>query len=137
MLSINRDPSTRDLRIFAAGLILFAALLAWLAHNSTDWDGLVSGFAALLAGTGILGCWKPAALRPVYIGWMTAVFPIGWIITHLLLALAWYGVVTPIALMLRIAGRDPLLRRPAPQQSSFWVDVAATQHDPEQFFRQS
>ncbi len=38
------------------------------------------------------------------------------------LALAYYLVLTPVALVQRLAGRDPLRLRRRPGQRSFWIE---------------
>ena len=63
----------------------------------------------------------PAFARKVYVGWMLAALPIGWSISHALLAVLYYLVVTPTGLIMRIVGRDPLHRRIESERPSYWV----------------
>ena len=52
---------------------------------------------------------------------MILAFPIGWVVSRLLLAILFYGVVTPMGLVLRLGGRDPLrLARPA-ARTTYWM----------------
>src|SRR4051812_12902288 len=46
----------------------------------------------------LVGALKPLWLRPVFLGLTLATWPIGWLVSHLTLALLYYGVITPIAL---------------------------------------
>ena len=50
---------------------------------------------------------------------MFAVFPIGWVVSHLLLGVVYFLVLTPIGLTLRALGRDPLERRFDQSASSY------------------
>ena len=49
-------------------------------------------------------------------------FPIGWLVTQLMLAIMFYLVLTPVALVFRWRGRDELRLRSRPAPSSFWVE---------------
>ena len=46
----------------------------------------------------------PMSRKWIYLGWIYAAFPIGWTVSHLLLAAIYYLIVTPIALAVRLAG---------------------------------
>jgi hypothetical protein len=61
-------------------------------------------------------------------------FVIGSVVGRLLLALCYYGVLTPIALLMRLRGRDALrLRRR--ECESYWVDLPPPP-PPERYERQ-
>ena len=51
----------------------------------------------------VVGLASPTLMRPIYMGWMAAAFPIGWTVSQLVLAATFYVVVTPIGLLLRLA----------------------------------
>lgn len=117
---LSFNPSLRTLRQFAAIWILFLGGLA-------AWQGVVQhrpAPAEVLACVGIvvgsLGLWQPRLMRPIYVGWMIAAFPIGWIVSRLSLAAIFFLVVAPLGLLSRLGGRDRLgLRRPS-GKSSHW-----------------
>jgi hypothetical protein len=90
------------------------------------------GVGALLA----LWVWlAPALGRRLYVGWMLAAVPIGWTLTHLILGLIYYLVLTPIGLLMRLVGKDPMRRRLERDASSYWIerDEAASS---ERYFKQ-
>src|SRR5687768_8935989 len=96
------DPSPRMLRQFAGLWIVFFGGLAC-------WHGFVRGnttvalvLGALAVTLGPLGLVLPRALRPVFVGWMILVLPIGWVVSHVLLAVLFYGLFTPLALVFRL-----------------------------------
>ena len=73
--------------------------------------------------------------RAFYMGWMLAAVPIGWTISHLILGIVFFGVVTPIGLLMRLLGRDPMERRFDPNAKTYWTQrrpVAET----DRYFRQ-
>jgi hypothetical protein len=42
-------------------------------------------------------------------------------LTFITMALLFFGVVTPLAIILRVVGRDRLQLRRQPQKASYWV----------------
>ena len=109
---VVKPPSNRMLRQFAGlCLAIFGGLAGWRAWQGvTDiWTMTFTGVAVLV---GLVGLAAPAAIRPVYSGWMIAAFPIGWTVSRVVLGAMLYLVFTPVAIWFRITGRDALrLRR--------------------------
>ena len=132
---IPRNPPAKTLRQFAAiWLLVFSGLAAYQAwfHHRPGW-GLA--LAVLACGVGLLGLVCPRAVRPIFVGWMMVAFPIGWVVSHLMLVLMFFGILTPLALVLRLKGRDLLCRKPAPDRSSFWIPKTMPP-DVRRYFRQ-
>ena len=73
-----------------------------------------------LTGAVLIWLW-PAGARRFYVLWMYAAAPIGWTVSHLVLAIVYYGVVTPLGLALRVAGYDPMRRRFDRSETSYWI----------------
>ena len=92
--------------LLAAFLVLTLGLaLPWLWGFALPW------WPWALAGALAACAWlAPARLGPVYRYWMKFAAVLGWVNTRLLLALAFYLVLTPTALVLRALGRNPLAR---------------------------
>lgn len=111
---IPKHPSSRTLRQFAIGwLLFFLSLAAWQGLRRAH-PKLGIALATLAISGGVLGLVMPAALRGFFRGWLMLIFPIGWLISQVVLLIVFYGVFTPMALFLRWRGRDVLgLRRPA------------------------
>jgi len=59
--------------------------------------------------------------RRLYVGWLLAFLPLGWTVSHLLLAVVYYLVITPIGLVMRLAGRDPLQRKFDRTADTYWI----------------
>lgn len=135
LVDINWQPSAKELRVFALLLVPFLALVAWFvaarweAHTAA---GLILGAAMVLGCAGL--AW-PAVLRPVYQVWMIAVFPIGWTISHLAMALLFYLVFTPVGLIMRACGRDPLERQWDRAARTYWKPRSPNP-DKKRYFRQ-
>ena len=75
---------------------------------------LAAVFAVLALTVGPIGLVRPGWLQPIYVSWMVLAFPIGWTVSQVMLAVMFYGVFTPIGLVFRLIGRDPLHRTRRP-----------------------
>ncbi|MCX7418953.1 MAG: SxtJ family membrane protein [Planctomycetia bacterium] len=136
MLPINWKPSARELRWFAGLLILFFGFIAGLwRYRSGQTTGPVV-MASVASAIGLVGLTIPMAIRGVYVVWMIAVWPIGWVVSHVLLATIFFGVMTPIGLILRALGRDPMRKKLDRTAKTYWITRPAEESDPQQYFRQ-
>ena len=135
-LPINWNPTRRDLRWFGGLLIVFCAVVAGLWWRRTG--GTTGPFVLIAVGTllGALGLVQPAAIRWLYVGWMIAVWPIGFLVSYVLLAAIFLGVITPIGLMLRLANRDPMRKAFDRDASSYWIARPPETSDTSRYFRQ-
>lgn len=120
-LSINLNPSPRHLRQFGViWLVFFGVLAALTWRRSGSWPASAAiGAVALvppLAGM----IWLPV-LRWCYISLTILTFPIGFVLSHVVLAIVFYLVITPIGLIMRAAGRDPMSRPLDRAARSYWV----------------
>lgn len=95
--------------------------------------------AEVLGGAGalllVLALAAPRATVPLHNGWMRFAAALGWVNSRILLSLMYYGVMMPMGLVLRIAGRDPMNRRRRPAESH-WIPRATPRQSREQFERQ-
>lgn len=117
-------PSRTDLRWFGAVVLLFFVLVGgvcWWA-GATRAAQVLWGAGVLLAG---LHYAIPPLRLPLYLGWMRAVRPIGLTVTRAVLALVFYGLITPLGVTMRLFRRDALALRRDPSRDSYW-----TPHDP-------
>jgi len=145
MIEINWHPDRRRLRGFGlAALVAFGALGAWvwLRHSLfgfavTDRAGEITAYAlwAAAVACGGLAAAAPAWLRPLYLGLSLIGAPIGLVVSHVILACVYYGILTPLGLAMRLAGRDPLHRKFDRSAGTYWVrrDGAV---DARRYFRQ-
>ena len=114
-------PTTRALRQFAGSWLVLFVILA--LRQSVARHHPASGWVfAAIALVGLLGLLKPAAVRWIFIGATVAVFPIGWAVTQTVLAVMFYLVLTPLAVLFRLRGRDELRLRGKPEESSLWIE---------------
>jgi uncharacterized membrane protein len=63
----------------------------------------------------------PRSLTYVHRGWMAAGEALGWINTRIILSVIFYGLVTPMGVVMRRFGRDPMHRRFEPDATTYRV----------------
>ena len=135
MIEIDRQPSPRSLRQFAGLFVVAFGFVGFVVlRKSGLWEAALPIWAVALL-VGVVGLVRPRAIRLVWIGMFYLAFPIGWVVSHLLLAVVLYLVFTPIGLLLRLLGRDPLERRFDPGAASYWTPHRRADRI-ERYFRQ-
>ena len=117
---IVADPSPTTLRQFSAICLAFFPALAAANAAAGGRPALTAVLAAAGVGVGVTGVVRPALVRPVFVGWTLAVYPIGWVVSRGTLAVCYYLVLTPVALVFKIIGRDALRRRMDPSAETYW-----------------
>ena len=113
-----------------AGVILWA-LGFWAAAAGAVWVQMFAFGAHYLLV--LLGLLHPRWPEIPFGGWIWFGKLLGAIFIYPVFSLIYFLAVTPLALCMRIAGKDPL-RRKAPPGESYWEDHET--RDPERFHRQ-
>lgn len=100
--------------LFAAVFTLAAFWPLWPLH-APKWYWL-GGAVAWLAAALI----APRALAPLHKAWMAFGHVLGWINARIILGVVFFVVVTPIGLVMRLAGKD-LLAMKRRKSQSYWI----------------
>jgi hypothetical protein len=107
-------------------------LLLRLMSGGWVWP-VVTGFAVAAVALGGSALLAPGWARRLYIGWHVVTRTIELALTWVLLALAFWLVITPVGLVRR--GRHTAFRRAIPGAKSCWQDVPPVK-DPSRYYRQ-
>ena len=117
----------RDFALKMAAVIapLFGAVLPWLfdfAYPLWPWV-----FGGVLALWGLLA---PTTLNRVYRGWMHVGMAVGTFNSKVILSLMFFVVILPAGAILRLLGKDPMLRKLRTPATSYRVPskVSASDH---------
>lgn len=138
---INWRPARDARRKFGLMLAGSAPLSAvvWFAIvrvASGEWIWAVpAAVAAAGAGLGLLLWAAPALARPFYVAWYFLVACIDTVVTTTLLVAMFALVLTPVAVVLRLCGRQVLRKSFDRSAKSYWRDAEPTP-EPERYFRQ-
>ncbi len=140
LIEMNWQPARRQLRQFGLISLVALPLLGWIFTSETRlgawlfslgktplvWDAGNLPVISVLGGLGLLlgvaGLLKPSLLRPVFVGVSLLAFPIGLVVSFLVVMLIFYGVFTPVSLLFRLMGRDALERGIDRNCRSYWQE---------------
>jgi hypothetical protein len=119
----HRPPvvTARTLRQFAGMWLLFVGGFACWQWLGRDRATLAAVAGALAVVVGVAGLARPQAVRPIFSGMMLLALPIGAVVSRVLLAILYYGLITPLGLLFRLLGRDALRRRRRRAPETWWV----------------
>ena len=135
LIRINTDPTDRQLRQFGIIWLVFFLLAGAVIRlkagpGTAPWVLWAAAVVVPVAGRVHL-----PVLRRIYIAMCWLVYPIGMAISYLMLALTYYGVLTPIGLLMRLFGYDPMKRRLDPTATTYWMQ-RETGRPVKRYFRQ-
>lgn len=135
LISVNTDPSRRELRQFGCIWLGFFILLGAVARWKFGQPGVALGLWGAAVAVPLVGWFVPAFMRLIFVGMSFAAFPIGFVVSHIVLAVVYYAVLTPVGLAMRIVHYDPMDRNFDEDRSSYWMKRDPNP-DPKQYFRQ-
>ena len=119
----ERPPSMRVFGIvMLVGFGLIGGFLVLTSDAVGDEWRRAIGWALVALGA-TLFLWSlvaPRTLPPVYRAWMAFGQGIGGVVSLVLLGAVYYLVVTPVGLLMRLTGTDPLDRAIRRDQRSYW-----------------
>ena len=134
MFTVNKNPTTGDLYKFGWSMMIgfgVIGVLLWLApwwrggeSGSLSWSGAAPQITAVcLWGLGVL-LWALSRTtrriaRPVYVAWMSAVVPLGIVVSTIMLTVLFVLLLPVFALVVRFG--DPL-RRKLRGGGTYWED---------------
>ena len=136
LLEINWKPSSNDLTWFslfgcAAGPVV-ATLLYTLKGVPLPWCLRLAGAGVFIGISHLASLTMTPWLNFSMVG---ATLPLGLTVSFTLMAVFYYLLLTPLALVFRLMGRDPLNRRFDPHASSYWQPHQQTV-DKNRYFQQ-
>ena len=114
----NIDSSKKELKKFGLSvgfvLLLIGAVLFYYGETSAVY---FAGTGAVLMLAGLL---IPKVLKPLHKGWMALAIMLGIFSTKVILSLLFYLMITPIALIAKLAGRDFLDEKIDKNAETYW-----------------
>lgn len=121
--------SEREFGLVVGGV--FVALGGWWVYRG-KFEFVAPGLLVLGALLVFLGAVFPRALVLPSRAWMALAGVMSFVMTRVILALVFFLIVTPIGVVKRMTGWDPLRRRSAPEES-YWTPYAERQRDPRHY----
>lgn len=115
-LSDNELPSNKKFGYFFS--IIFTLAAGYFFSRSAF--NVAYGFTGLVAVLVVVTYFKADALSPLNQLWMKLGLMLGAIISPIVLGIIFFGLFTPIALFMRLIGRDEL-RIKFKSKTSYWI----------------
>jgi hypothetical protein len=135
LIELKRDPSKADLAWFGLVMLAFIGLvgiLLWWTRGNVAAARYIWGTGVLLSAVYYL---LPRTRRPLFLAWMYAAYPIGWAVSHVLLATIYFGLITSMGIVMRRFGYDPMRRTFDSSATTYWIAREPTR-DVTRYFRQ-
>jgi hypothetical protein len=142
MVELNLRPNEKTLRQFGWIALFgfgFVALLAWrgwlifAAVPEVARDEFAVAFAALAVASATFSLVWPKANWPIYVGLTIVAFPIGFVLSYVIMATLFYVIIAPIGFLMRLFGHDPMHRHFDRNAKSYWLDARPPRPSPSYF----
>lgn len=144
LVELNLNPDRKTLRQFGVIAFIGFGILALLAY----YEKLIFAFGLGNARLTVVGVFVaigtvalffslvfPKANRFLYVGLTLLAFPIGFVLSYVIMGTLYFLIIGPIAIFFRLFGRDSLHRRYDPNAPSYWTE-ASPPRDKESYFHQ-
>jgi hypothetical protein len=101
---------------FTVGIafLVLTAISWWRGHEIAPY--VLGGTGAVLVLAGAL---VPGRLGPIQRGWMGLARAISRVTTPIFMAIVFFVIITPIGLLMRLSGRNPIRHKPS--GGSYWA----------------
>jgi hypothetical protein len=119
----------REFGLLVGGILAALAALSLLRRGPLPWNVPLLAVGAVLV---VLGLAAPRLLVVPNRLWMRLAELLGRIVSPIVLGLVFFLVLTPIALLRRLSGADPLQRRGG-RRETYWHPYSARQRDPKHY----
>jgi len=106
----------RKFGLLVGGVLAVLGIL-FLVRGRAHYPYFLAPGAALI----VLGLMLPGILKQIYIAWMALAIVLGFIVSHAILTLFFFLVITPIGLTARLFGKDFLRLRLQRQAPTYWL----------------
>ncbi len=132
---VTARPTDGRLREFAA--VAICIMVAITLVQFLRGQQAIAAVCFILAVSLALVSWRfPRVLAPVFTLSLLLTFPLAWLLSHILLAILFFGLITPLAIVFRLCGRDVLDRRSRKDQATSYWQPRSPAKSVRRYFRQ-
>lgn len=121
MIDLHINPSKNELRWFGLLFAGFFGLLGFMIWRQFDALHVAKVLWIVGPAIGLFYYLVPPLQKAIYVGWVRLTYPIGWVVSHLLLGITFFVVLTPIGLLVRLLRGDPMARRLDRGAATYWI----------------
>ncbi len=121
LITVNKNPSQNELKWFGLLLLAFFGVIGFIAVWRFDAWTLATVLWVSATTITVAYYLLPPIQKPLVVGWMYAMLPIGLTTSFALMLLTYYVVLTPIGLLLRLFHINFFDKTPDQQVKSYWT----------------
>lgn len=121
----------RKFGLMVGGVFALLGLLFLWRHKAHYPYFLWPGVVLIVSGLVL-----PRALKWVYVAWMSVAFVLGFVMAHVILAVLFYLVLTPMGLVARVFGKDFLRLNLDRGAATYWIPRERKARSPAEYERQ-
>jgi hypothetical protein len=132
-VDIGSKKEQRKFGLVMAVAITLLGLVRWWLHGYGD---LPVYFFYAAAAFGALGLVAPPLLKPVFYLWIKFGLGMNWVMTRLILLIAFWLMIVPARVLIRLFGNDPLKREFLPGSQTYWEDAEEQPETIDRYFNQ-
>ena len=122
LIEIKWHPGRKELRNFGIISLIASTVITLLLYML---KGLGIQLALIIFAVGFITFLSSfislKLTRVIYLGLILVTMPIGLVVSFILLMIFYFLLLTPLGLLFRLIGRDPLRRRFDSTADSYWI----------------
>lgn len=135
MIDINLNPTQKELKQFSLFQLLFCFLVSGWLYYKQGYHAAAIALIVISSLICLVGRVKPVLIRGLFLFLNFVAFPIGWVVSHVILFLVYYLLLTPVGFVMEIVGYDPLHRTINKNDASYWIKRSETKSS-DSYFKQ-
>jgi hypothetical protein len=122
VIDLDLHPDRTTLRRFGFASLVMFGLVAVLGH--VLWNlpvGVVGALGGLAVLSGVFAAVEPRGNLPLYLVLNVVFYPVGFVMSYVVLGVLFFVILTPLGFVFRLMGRDALRRSMNHEAPSYWI----------------
>ena len=132
-IDIGSKKEQRKFGLVMAVAIAILGLIRWWLHGFGE---LPVYFFYVAGAFAVLGLVASRVLKPVFYLWMKFGLGMNWVMTRVVLLIAFWLMIVPTRVLMRLFANDPLKREFLPGAPSYWEDAEEQPETMDRYFNQ-
>lgn len=126
LVSISWKPSEKELKAFGRSLLIGFSIIGLVLYFYFELPNTAVGIFALGVLAFFLSYFSPRLAMIIYYPWMGISMVMGTIVSTLIVAFIYFVLLTPVGLLFKLIGRDPLSRKFDKDASTYWEEASSS-----------
>ncbi len=122
IIEIDFNPDRKKLRDFGIVAIIASIALSlflyFFKHFAIHWILIIIGAGLFIFLSSLISL---KLTRIIYLGLTFLTYPIGYVLSYLVMGIFYFLIITPVGFIFKLAGKDPLQRKFDYAAKSYWL----------------